>query len=171
MAMWKEGRQAKYTDFYPSTIMSVNKDGTYVVKYDDGYSDKAVKPKFIHAVEKADVEKNVVAKFKAARAEKLRRNQRKSSTNDGSSQSSSRRSSRSESADMLAKMKERVKSMRSRLENSGLRPPPAPGSGWEEMMRGESERPTGTPGSSTPFSSIRELRQKQTYILKRVLRC
>ena len=162
MAMWKEGRQAKYTDFYPSTIMSVNKDGTYVVKYDDGYSDKAVKPKFIHAVEKADVEKNVVAKFKAARAEKLRRNQRKSSTNDGSSQSSSRRSSRSESADMLAKMKERVKSMRSRLENSGLRPPPAPGSGWEEMMRGESERPTGTPGSSTPFSSIRELRQKQT---------
>ena len=51
MAMWKEGRQAKYAGFYPSTVLGVNANGTYALKYDDGYSDKSVHPKFVRSVE------------------------------------------------------------------------------------------------------------------------
>merc|ERR1719215_1048418 len=45
-ADWKN-----YGTFYPGKVTDVNKDGTYDVKYDDGFTEKRIKPKNIDVVE------------------------------------------------------------------------------------------------------------------------
>ena len=99
MAMWKEGRQPKYAGFYPATILSVNANGTYALKYDDGYSDKSVHQKFVRSAE--DNQPRSLEKSKPSSNQKPKLNK-------------AGQTRRRESAEMLASMKERRKSIRSK---------------------------------------------------------
>ena len=42
LALWKNGVEKDYPNYYPGNIMKINEDGSCVIKYEDGYEDASV---------------------------------------------------------------------------------------------------------------------------------
>ena len=42
LALWKNGVEKDYPNYYPGKIMKINEDGSCVIKYEDGYEDASV---------------------------------------------------------------------------------------------------------------------------------
>ena len=42
LALWKNGVEKEYPNYYPGNIMKINEDGSCVIKYEDGYEDASV---------------------------------------------------------------------------------------------------------------------------------